>query len=147
TPPGAAPRAEQLGERVWSASEGNPLVAVEMMREVQEGGMAEGLTLPRRVRDVIGRRIERLADRSRSLLTVAAVIGREFDFDLLRHAWELDEDATARGVEELVRRPPDVGRRASGFHARADPRSGLLRAPALAPPAAASPTHRGARGL
>ena len=103
-PPGVAPGPEQLGERVWSASEGNPLVAVEMMREVQEGGMAEGLTLPRRVRDVIGRRIERLTDRSRSLLTVAAVIGREFDFDLLRHACELDDDATARGVEELVRR-------------------------------------------
>ena len=44
-PAGAAARTEQLGERVWSASEGNPLVAVEMMREVQEHGMSEGLTL------------------------------------------------------------------------------------------------------
>jgi DNA-binding SARP family transcriptional activator/pimeloyl-ACP methyl ester carboxylesterase len=120
TPAGAAPRAGQLGERVWSASEGNPLVAVEMMREVQEGGMAEGLTLPRRARDVISRRIERLSDRSRSLLTVAAVIGREFDFDLLRHACELDDDATARGVEELVRRRllTTVGERLGFTHER-----------------------------
>ncbi len=70
-------------------------MAVEMMREIQERGMAEGLTLPRRARDVIGRD-RALVDRSRSLLTVAAVIGREFDFDLLRHAGEMDDDATAR---------------------------------------------------
>ena len=64
TPPGAAARTERLGERVWTVSEGNPLVVVEMMREIQERAPAEGLTLPRRAREVIGRRLERLADRS-----------------------------------------------------------------------------------
>jgi DNA-binding SARP family transcriptional activator/pimeloyl-ACP methyl ester carboxylesterase len=120
TPTNAATRAEQLRERVWNASEGNPLVAVEMMREIQERGLAEGLTLPRRARDVISRRIERLADRSRSLLTVASVIGREFDFELLRHACELDDDATAQAVEELVRRRllTGVGERLGFTHER-----------------------------
>lgn len=120
TPPSAAARAEQLGERVWIVSEGNPLVAVEMMREVQERAPAEGLALPRRAREVIGRRLERLADRSRSLLTVAAVIGREFDFELLRRASELDDDATAQAVEELVRRRllTGVGERLGFTHER-----------------------------
>ena len=120
TPPSAATRAEQLGDRVWNASEGNPFVAVEMMREIQERGPVEGLTLPRRAREVISRRLERLADRSRSLLTVAAVIGREFDFELLRHAGELDDDATAEGVEELVRRRllTGVGERLGFTHER-----------------------------
>lgn len=104
TPANVTAGAEQLGERIWTASEGNPLVAVEMMREIQERGLPEGLTLPGRARDVIGRRIERLADRSRSLLTVAAAIGREFDFELLRQVSDLDNDATAQAVEELVRR-------------------------------------------
>jgi pimeloyl-ACP methyl ester carboxylesterase/DNA-binding SARP family transcriptional activator len=119
-PANTAATAELLGERVWNASEGNPLVAVEMMREIQERGLPDGLTLPRRARDVISRRIERLADRSRSLLTVAAVIGREFDFELLRHASELDDDATAQAVEELVRRRllTGVGERLGFTHER-----------------------------
>src|SRR6185503_3614725 len=120
TPPGAAARSERLGERVWAVSEGNPLVAVEMMREIQERAPAEGLTLPRRVREVMGRRLERLADRTRSLLTVAAVIGREFDFELLRHACELDDETAAQGVEELVRRRvlTGVGERLGFTHER-----------------------------
>ena len=104
TPASVADRAGQLGERIWTASEGNPLVAVEMMREIQEGGLPEGLALPGRARDVISRRIERLAERSRSLLTVAAASGREFDFEMLSRVGELEDDATAQAVEELVRR-------------------------------------------
>jgi DNA-binding SARP family transcriptional activator/alpha-beta hydrolase superfamily lysophospholipase len=120
TPPGAAARSERLGERVWAVSEGNPLVAVEMMREVQERAPAEGLTLPRRAREVIGRRLERLAGGARSLLTVAALIGREFDFALLRQACELGDEAAAQGVEELVRRRvlTAVGERLGFTHER-----------------------------
>jgi DNA-binding SARP family transcriptional activator/pimeloyl-ACP methyl ester carboxylesterase len=120
TPPGAAARPDRLGERIWAVSEGNPLVAVEMMREIQERAPADGLTLPRRAREVMGRRLERLADRTRSLLTVAAVIGREFDFELLRHACELDDETVAQGVEELVRRRvlTGVGERLGFTHER-----------------------------
>jgi DNA-binding SARP family transcriptional activator/pimeloyl-ACP methyl ester carboxylesterase len=120
TPPGAAARGERLGARVWALSEGNPLVAVEMMREIQERAPAEGLALPRRAREVIGRRLERLAGGARALLPVAAVIGREFDFALLRHAAELDDQAAAQGVEELVRRRvlTAVGERLGFTHER-----------------------------
>jgi DNA-binding SARP family transcriptional activator/pimeloyl-ACP methyl ester carboxylesterase len=120
TPASVAYRAGQLGERIWTASEGNPLVAVEMMREIQERGLPEGLALPGRARDVISRRIERLAERSRSLLTVAAAIGREFDFEMLRRVGEFDDDATAQAVEELVRRRllTGVGERLGFSHER-----------------------------
>jgi DNA-binding SARP family transcriptional activator/pimeloyl-ACP methyl ester carboxylesterase len=120
TPASVADRVGQLGERIWTASEGNPLVTVEMMREIQERGLPEGLALPGRARDVISRRIERLAERSRSLLTVAAAIGREFDFEMLRRVGELDDDATAHAVEELVRRRllTSVGERLGFLHER-----------------------------
>ena len=119
-PPGAAARNERLGERVWAVSEGSPLVAVEMMREIQERAPTDGLALPRRAREVIGRRLERLAADARSLLTVAALIGREFDFALLRHASELGDEAAAQGVEELVRRRvlTAVGERLGFTHER-----------------------------
>jgi predicted ATPase len=103
-PASVADRAGAFRERIWTASEGNPLVAVQMTREIQEHGLPEDLALPGRAHDVINRRIERLAERSRLLLTVAAAIGREFDFEMLRRVSELDADATAQTVEELVRR-------------------------------------------
>ena len=48
--------------------------------------------------------LERVSERGRHLLSVAAVIGRAFDFALLRHGGARDEHATPQGVEELVRR-------------------------------------------
>jgi len=97
----------RLEEQVWAASEGNPFVVVETMRAHQEGGLRPGagtLSLPERVRELIASRLGRLSDRARALAGVAAVIGREFDFPLLQRAGDLDELATAEGVEELVRR-------------------------------------------
>ena len=69
---------------------------------------------------MISRRIERLTERSRSLLTVAAAIGREFDFEMLRRVGEFDDDATAQAVEELVRRRllTGVGERLGFTHER-----------------------------
>lgn len=94
---------EQLAQQVWAATEGNPFMIVETMRALQDGA-ADALPLPQRVREVIARRIDRLAEGSRALLSVAAVIGREFEFELLRRAAGCDDEAIAQGVEELVRR-------------------------------------------
>ena len=97
----------RLQEQVWTASEGNPFVIVEMVNAVREGTRLEqptNLSVPERVRRVIARRLDRLDDRSRQLLSVAAVIGREFDFALLRRASGLTDHDAAAGVEDLVRR-------------------------------------------
>ncbi len=99
--------ARQLEERVWQASEGNPFVAVESVRALQEGAAAAvtaTLPVPQRVRHIIAGRLERLGGRSRQLAAVAAVIGREFDFALLASAAGLDAREVAQGVEELVGR-------------------------------------------
>lgn len=95
---------ERLGEHVWIASEGNPFMVVETMRALEDGVTPQGSPLPQRVREVISRRLERLGDASQSLLAVASVIGREFEFQVLQRASGLEEDSAAEGVEELVRR-------------------------------------------
>jgi len=97
----------RLAEQAWAASEGNPFVAVETARAQAEGatiGGGRGLALSERVRDVVGRRLERLSERGQALAGVAAAIGREFEFGLLERASGLTEEDTAAGVEELVRR-------------------------------------------
>jgi tetratricopeptide (TPR) repeat protein len=64
------------------------------------------------VRDVINRRLSRLSNRTNSLLTVAAVIGREFEVATLERSSglgeavtdaALDEAQTTRVIEELSR--------------------------------------------
>ena len=98
---------EKLGAHVWLASEGNPFIAVESVQASEEAGTAEvpaGRSLPERVRVVLVRRLQPLSERSRPLVSAAAVIGREFDFALLQQAAGLDEREAAEGLEELVRR-------------------------------------------
>jgi len=111
---------ELLEEQAWASSEGNPFVVVETVRALHDGATAPGMALPQRVHDVIRRRLERLGDNARSLLTVAAVVGRTFDFQLLHRASGLGEDMAAEGVEELVRRRvlTGVGERLDFTHER-----------------------------
>ena len=97
----------RLEEEVWRASGGNPLVVVEAIRAATQHALSpglEGLPLPERVSDIIGRQLDRLGERSRELVTQASVVGREFEFALLQHLSGLGEEEVARGVEELTRR-------------------------------------------
>jgi DNA-binding SARP family transcriptional activator len=96
----------RVEEQVWRVSEGNPFVAVETTRALQDGSIrASSTTLPvaNRVRELIAGRLERLSEQARDVAAVAAVIGREFDFPLLQRAAQFDEAAAAKAMEELVR--------------------------------------------
>ena len=96
---------ERVAEEIWRISEGNPFVIVEALRELAEGGRSPGagsVLVPRRVRDLLGARLERLGEASRRLAAVAAVIGRDFSFALLQRSVGLAPPATAEGLEELV---------------------------------------------
>jgi DNA-binding SARP family transcriptional activator len=98
---------ERVGDEIWRTSEGNPFVIVEALRELVEGGRAADagpVRVPRRVRDLLSARLERLGEPSRRLAAVAAVIGRDFSFTLLQRSGGLAPPETAEGLEELVRR-------------------------------------------
>lgn len=102
-----APSAVRLANQVWLMSEGNPFVVVESMRALETGEIAPmhgRLPLPRRVRELISGRLERLSPRARHVVAAAAVVGRQFDFALLERAAALGEFQTTTGVEELVRK-------------------------------------------
>jgi predicted ATPase len=97
----------RLSEQVWHASGGNPFIVIEAMRAAAQEALSPGpevLSLPARVRDIIGRRLDRLDEQHRELAALASVVGREFEFALLQHVSGLGEDEVARGVEELTRR-------------------------------------------
>jgi class 3 adenylate cyclase/tetratricopeptide (TPR) repeat protein len=70
--------------------------------ELSEGGRLSGLALPQSVREVLGRRVERLGQETADALSVAAVIGREFDLDLLAVVAERSEDQLLELLEGAV---------------------------------------------
>ncbi|MCH8108013.1 MAG: protein kinase [Chloroflexi bacterium] len=117
-------------EAVYTQTEGNPLFVTEVVRLlVQEGEVGAThaaplrdsdtwtVRIPEGVREVIGRRLDRLTERCNETLTVASVIGREFSLDQLKPIVEdvtedrllevLEEALSARVIEEL---PQAVGR-------------------------------------
>jgi len=107
TRPGKGGTADGLEERVWTASEGNPFIAVEIVRAIEQNtevSPSTALPAPERVRKLITGRLDRLSARAQHLTAVAAVIGREFDFSLLQRAAGNSGWEAAEAVEELVRR-------------------------------------------
>jgi DNA-binding SARP family transcriptional activator/tetratricopeptide (TPR) repeat protein len=96
----------QLAQDAWRISDGNAFVVVEVMHALRAGqtiSLAHRLPLPAKVRTLVLQRLERLSDRGRRLVAVAAVIGRQFDFALVQRAADMSEREAAEGVEELVR--------------------------------------------
>jgi DNA-binding SARP family transcriptional activator len=96
----------RLGERLWRASDGNPLQILETLHTLEDQDLADTgpLPLPKRVREVISARLDRLSAGARGTLSVAAAIGRSFDFALLEAAAGTGAQPTAEAVEELVGR-------------------------------------------
>ena len=57
-----------------------------------------------RVQAVVAARLALLSDEARAAAEVAAAIGRDFRFDILAQASDLEEDALVRALDELWRR-------------------------------------------
>ncbi|WP_063049874.1 BTAD domain-containing putative transcriptional regulator [Nocardia arthritidis] len=90
---------EALAERTG----GNPFYLIESARLLgSEGALVATSEVPEGVRDVLRRRFARLPEITVSLLRLAAVIGREFDIDVLIGAAEVDEDTVLDAVEAGV---------------------------------------------
>jgi DNA-binding SARP family transcriptional activator len=95
---------EAIADDLWTLSEGNPFVIVEIMRALNEGGDGRSPAIPRSVRQSVSARVARLSDAARRTVAAAAVVGRAASFGLLAHSAGLGETAVAAAVEELVRR-------------------------------------------
>ena len=61
------------------------------------------LPLPAGVEETIQARIERLDENAQEAVRLAAVVGKEFDFDVLDMAWGQGGDATLAAVDDLLR--------------------------------------------
>jgi ABC-type transport system substrate-binding protein len=115
---GAPKVSDELARRLRDATEGNPFFTRELVRSlVESGGIAKDDTgawsfsreaeisadaLPATIQQAVEKRIERLPQELRDLLSVASVLGRTFDSKdletLAEDAKDLDDD-----IDRLVR--------------------------------------------
>jgi DNA-binding SARP family transcriptional activator len=91
--------------RAFRETEGHPLFIVERGRMELAGqpGAADEDARPR-VQAVVAARLALLSEDARAAAEVAATVGRDFQFDILAHASDLEEDALVRALDELWRR-------------------------------------------
>ncbi len=104
---------DKLVRLVLDRTGGNPFFVHEVLRLLTAHGWQrrvsgeEAATLvaehvPAGVRDVLRQRLSRLPDQTRTLLLVAAVVGQEFDLDVIRDVAGIEDDDALDGLELTV---------------------------------------------
>ncbi len=97
-----------LAEAVQEQTDGNPFFVGEVVRLLaSEGRLTAGadvsqLEIPQGVREVIGRRLDRLSEETNMALRVAAVIGREFEEDVVVRVADLEPEQLMKAAEEAI---------------------------------------------
>lgn len=109
-----------LAARLYRETEGNPFFLIETIKALFEQGairveagvwrLQDGaalgrdrLPLPAGVSEMIAARVGRLSRQTQDAMQMAAVVGREFDFDVLNAAWGNGEEATLAALDDLLR--------------------------------------------
>jgi DNA-binding CsgD family transcriptional regulator len=98
-------------EAVYERTAGNPLFVTQIAQLMAHAGGAWSGDIPPAVKDAIGQQLSRLSEACNRILTVAAVIGREFEFGVLARVTDspdedllnlLDEALEARVLEGVA---------------------------------------------
>ncbi len=104
------PGAESLISSVYRQTDGNPFFVEEIVRLLVSEGKFDELddsrwiaALPQGVREVIGLRLDQLSTEANQALAAAAVIGREFDVNLLARTMERDANDVLELLDQAVK--------------------------------------------
>jgi DNA-binding SARP family transcriptional activator len=104
---------EQLSNWLITNTEGNPFFINELIRYAYGVGLLkkDGVVdqdlfhllpaVPATIQNLIQSRLLKLSDNARKMLHVSAIIGREFDFELVKQVASFSETDTLDAVEEL----------------------------------------------
>jgi len=104
---------QKLLSRLYQETEGNPLFIIEMVNawfaadsppRTRSGAVAAVHQLPAGVKSVIEARLSLLNEDSRGLLSIAAAIGRTFNYRVLSKASDLSEDELIDLLEDWLAR-------------------------------------------
>jgi DNA-binding SARP family transcriptional activator/tetratricopeptide (TPR) repeat protein len=127
------PAGARLVRGLWEQTDGNPFFIGEIVRSLNESGgvnragraLAAGgrpaVIMPTSVRETIAARVRRMGARAAQVLSAAAVIGTEFDVELLAQACHTEEDQLAEVLDcaaaaALITELPGTGMRYAFEH-------------------------------
>jgi predicted ATPase len=101
-------------QQIVSKTDGVPLFVEELVKMVTESGILEErrgqyesssplapLAIPSTLRDSLTARLDRLSA-VKEVVQLAATLGREFSYELIRAVWPLDEVALQKGLAAMV---------------------------------------------
>ncbi|MEE8370162.1 MAG: protein kinase, partial [Dehalococcoidia bacterium] len=108
---------EEFVSAIYRETEGNPLFVEEILKHLVEEGklVLEGgqwvsstggvpqLDIPEGIRDIVRRRLSRLSEECRGILTLVSAMPAGFTFELLREVSGEDEDRLLDLLEEALR--------------------------------------------
>ncbi len=103
-----APAPLGLAEAVQQQTDGNPFFVGEVVRllasegKLAAGGSVAELQIPQGVREVVGRRLDRLSEETNEALRVAAVIGRDFEERVVVRVAVLSREALIAVAREAI---------------------------------------------
>ncbi len=101
-------------DKIYALTEGNPFFVEEVLKvlvmqgdlpldiDAWEDQALDALPIPRSLRDTVERRMVELSKGARHILEVAAVVGRWFEFVLLRELVQVDEREMIERLRELT---------------------------------------------
>ena len=102
---------QEFLDGIYKETEGNPFFVEEVCKTLVEEGKlyyADGewhrpsmdeLEIPQSVRVAIQTRVARLPEPHQNVLSMAAILGREFEYEVLAEASEADEDSVIEALE------------------------------------------------
>ena len=98
-----------LAEAVHEQTEGNPFFVSEVVRLMASEGSLEGrsagrwdVSIPQGVREVVGRRLDRLSPEANEVLTMAAAVGREFELGVVERLDGKPRHELSAAIDEAV---------------------------------------------
>jgi class 3 adenylate cyclase/tetratricopeptide (TPR) repeat protein len=103
-----APAPPGLADAVHEQTDGNPFFVGEVVRllasegKLTAGGSAAELQIPQGVREVVGRRLDRLSEETNEALRVAAVIGRDFEEELVGRVAQQQPEQLMKAAQEAI---------------------------------------------
>jgi predicted ATPase/DNA-binding CsgD family transcriptional regulator len=104
----------ELLDAIYTLTEGNPFFVEEILTALVATDnifyvhgywnrtALQEIDIPRSVQDAVQKRKEHLSQGTRYILTLAAVVGRRFDFVLLQQITQLNEEQLLLSMKELI---------------------------------------------
>ncbi len=90
---------DELTQRIYERSDGNPLFVVELVRELRANGPER---VPSSISEIVNDRLSRLNEAARSMLQTAAVAGSTPSVELLVHVTGMREADVLLALDDLM---------------------------------------------